>query len=88
MDECEALCTRLAIMVQGRFRCLGTVQNIKSKYGSGYTLLLRVQSSESMNLVKDEITRRFPGAVLKVSNGVLAINVRMNCSFRKSIPFN
>lgn len=32
MEECEALCTRLAIMVNGRFRCLGSLQHIKSRW--------------------------------------------------------
>lgn len=32
MEECEALCTRMAIMVNGRFRCLGSVQHLKSRY--------------------------------------------------------
>ena len=36
MDEAEALSTRLAIMVNGSFKCLGTPQHIKSKYGKGY----------------------------------------------------
>ncbi|CAJ0965412.1 unnamed protein product [Ranitomeya imitator] len=31
MEECEALCTRMAIMVNGRFRCLGSVQHLKNK---------------------------------------------------------
>lgn len=31
MEECEALCTRLAIMVNGRFRCLGSAQHLKSR---------------------------------------------------------
>ena len=31
MEECEALCTRLAIMVNGSFRCLGSVQHLKNK---------------------------------------------------------
>ncbi|XP_032129352.1 retinal-specific phospholipid-transporting ATPase ABCA4-like [Sapajus apella] len=31
MEECEALCTRLAIMVKGAFRCMGTIQHLKSK---------------------------------------------------------
>ena len=31
MEECEALCTRLAIMVNGVFKCLGSVQHLKSK---------------------------------------------------------
>ncbi|KAL4826796.1 hypothetical protein H8958_010416 [Nasalis larvatus] len=30
MEECEALCTRLAIMVNGSFRCLGSPQHIKN----------------------------------------------------------
>ena len=32
MEECEALCTRLAIMVNGSFKCLGSVQHLKNKY--------------------------------------------------------
>ena len=34
MEECEALCTRLAIMVNGRFKCLGGIQHLKNKYVS------------------------------------------------------
>ena len=30
MEECEALCDRLAIMVRGSFQCLGGPQHIKS----------------------------------------------------------
>ncbi|KAG7454028.1 hypothetical protein JOB18_047376 [Solea senegalensis] len=42
MEECEALCTRMAIMVNGRFRCLGSVQHLKNRFGDGYTIILRV----------------------------------------------
>lgn len=31
MEECEALCTRLAIMVNGSFQCIGSLQHIKSR---------------------------------------------------------
>lgn len=31
MEECEALCTRLAIMVNGSFKCLGSTQHLKNK---------------------------------------------------------
>lgn len=31
MEECEALCTQLAIMVNGKFKCLGGIQHLKSK---------------------------------------------------------
>ncbi len=33
MEECEALCDRLAIMVNGQFRCIGGPQHLKNKFG-------------------------------------------------------
>ena len=36
MEECETLCGRVAIMVNGGFQCIGTSQHLKSKYGEGY----------------------------------------------------
>ena len=35
MEECEALCTRLAIMVNSRFKCLGSIQHLKNKSVNG-----------------------------------------------------
>ena len=32
MEECEALCTKIGIMVSGRLQCLGSVQHLKHKY--------------------------------------------------------
>ena len=40
MEECEALCTRVGVMVRGRLRCLGGLQHLKSKFGSGYLVEL------------------------------------------------
>jgi ATP-binding cassette subfamily A (ABC1) protein 3 len=40
MEECEALCTRVGIMVGGVLRCLGSSQRLKSKYGLGYQIEL------------------------------------------------
>jgi len=42
MEEAEALSTRIGIMVGGRFRCLGSPQHLKSKFGQGYELVLKV----------------------------------------------
>ncbi|XP_038055942.1 retinal-specific phospholipid-transporting ATPase ABCA4-like [Patiria miniata] len=42
MEECEALCTRVAIMVNGRYKCIGSTQHLKSKFGDGYTISIRV----------------------------------------------
>ncbi|CAN0284054.1 unnamed protein product [Bubo scandiacus] len=47
MEECEALCTRLAIMVKGTFKCLGTIQQLKYKFGEGYIVTLKIKSPKS-----------------------------------------
>jgi len=36
MEEVEALCTRIGIMVGGRLRCLGSSQHLKNRHGAGY----------------------------------------------------
>ncbi|WKY01593.1 hypothetical protein Q1695_015531 [Nippostrongylus brasiliensis] len=65
MDECEALCNELAIMVSGRFRCYGSCQHIKSRYGAGYTLLIRMGCNDDADKVKTKVSESFPEAVLK-----------------------
>uniref|UniRef100_H3AJR4 P-type phospholipid transporter n=1 Tax=Latimeria chalumnae TaxID=7897 RepID=H3AJR4_LATCH len=40
MEECEALCTRMAIMVNGRFRCLGSVQHLKNSIVESFPIVL------------------------------------------------
>lgn len=50
MEECEALCTRIAIMVNGQFKCLGSSQHLKSKFGQGYTLIAKVRASPETTL--------------------------------------
>ena len=42
MEECEALCTRAGIMVGGRLRCLGSLTQLKAKFGDGYQLDLKL----------------------------------------------
>ncbi|XP_041532432.1 ATP-binding cassette sub-family A member 17-like [Microtus oregoni] len=68
MEECEALCTRLAIMVQGQFKCLGSPQHLKSKFGSGYSLQAKVQSEgkhEVLEEFKAFVELTFPGSNLE-----------------------
>lgn len=70
MEECEALCNRLAIMVNGQFRCLGSPQHLKTRFGEGYTLLARVTPQNDGMPANFEplmrfIEQKFPGSVLK-----------------------
>ena len=36
MEEAEALCPKLGIMVDGKFQCIGTAQHILNKYADGF----------------------------------------------------
>lgn len=71
MDECEALCTKLAIMVNGEFKCLGSVQHLKSKFSKGIWLVFRLRldldsvwANDKMNAAKLFVRTHFPMANL------------------------
>ncbi|NXU17168.1 ABCA1 protein, partial [Pardalotus punctatus] len=70
MEECEALCTRMAIMVNGRFRCLGSVQHLKNRFGDGYTVVVRV-GGPGPEAVQTLLQQHFPGIVLRERHGGL-----------------
>uniref|UniRef100_A0A8C1ZYM3 P-type phospholipid transporter n=1 Tax=Cyprinus carpio TaxID=7962 RepID=A0A8C1ZYM3_CYPCA len=68
MEECEALCTRLAIMVNGTFKCLGTIQHLKYKFGGGYVVTMKIKAEKAgipPDLVPAEsfMESSFPGCV-------------------------
>ncbi|CAD5222390.1 unnamed protein product [Bursaphelenchus xylophilus] len=65
MEECEALCTNLAIMVGGEFVCMGSPQHIKNKYGSGYSLIVTLEDEKYSKEAIKKTEDTFPGAVLK-----------------------
>ena len=53
MEEAEALCTKMGIMVNGRFKCFGSSQDIKDKFGTGYEVEIKIAwptEEEAMNL--------------------------------------
>mmetsp|Transcript_34717 Transcript_34717/g.64808 ORF Transcript_34717/g.64808 Transcript_34717/m.64808 type:complete len:218 (+) Transcript_34717:4323-4976(+) len=41
MEECEAICTRIGIMVGGKLKCLGSSQHLKHKFGASYEINIR-----------------------------------------------
>lgn len=71
MEECEALCTRLAIMVNGTFQCLGSTQRLKNKFAQGYALTIKAKkytdhaSEIDTQAIDNFIQQQFPGAILK-----------------------
>lgn len=70
MEECEALCSRLGIMVNGRFCCMGSPQHLRSKYGQGYSVTISLRKSREtdsayVEAVQAAVVQRMPSAVLK-----------------------
>uniref|UniRef100_A0A8C3CXL4 P-type phospholipid transporter n=1 Tax=Cairina moschata TaxID=8855 RepID=A0A8C3CXL4_CAIMO len=68
MEECEALCTRLAIMVNGTFKCLGTIQQLKYKFGDGYIVTLKIKAPKAglppdPSRAEEFIRINFPGSL-------------------------
>jgi ABC-type multidrug transport system ATPase subunit len=52
MEECEALCSKLGIMVNGQFKCFGSLQHLKRKYGKGLSLTIKcARQMNSANVI-------------------------------------
>jgi len=74
MDEAEALCKRIGIMVQGQLRALGTKQHLKNKFGSGFELVVKLNVTDFVKQVAvlDTFVRgMFPSALQISENGGL-----------------
>jgi len=72
MEECESICTRMGILVNGRFLCLGSLQHLRNKFSDGYTLTIKLKRSpdtenpeEQTEKLKTFISQTFPESVLK-----------------------
>lgn len=65
MDECEFLCNRLAIMVDGTIRCIGPIQNLKNSFGLGFVIHIvyneraSIDNSQNILNVKDSMNQLF-----------------------------
>lgn len=68
MDECEALCNRLTIMVDGKMKCIGSTQYLKERYEQGFTVMVKLFNNENTNLtaLKSSLECQFtPNIILK-----------------------
>lgn len=83
MEEVEALCNRVAIMVDGQFKCVGTVQGLKSRFSNEFQLEARCFADESgkqpaqctdlltqrVDALVEYVTKRFAGASVDERHG-------------------
>lgn len=52
MEEAEALCPKMGIMVDGKFQCFGSAQHIKDKYADGFDIDLKIRDLTEDQLLK------------------------------------
>ncbi|KAL6725312.1 hypothetical protein Aduo_007373 [Ancylostoma duodenale] len=76
MDECEALCSRIAILQKGRMIAIGTSQQLKSRFGNSYTISMVAPRLEVRNDVMEGVQRAFPRAVLKTPKESLTLSLK------------
>ncbi|XP_076233119.1 cholesterol transporter ABCA5 [Calliopsis andreniformis] len=76
MEEADALCSRVGIMVKGELRCIGSTQHLKNLYGAGYTLEMKLMggdctpttpSGDRISSLKEFVSSLFPDATLEES---------------------
>ncbi|XP_054008555.1 cholesterol transporter ABCA5-like isoform X2 [Hylaeus anthracinus] len=76
MEEADALCSRVGIMVKGELRCIGSTQHLKNLYGAGYTLEMKLlggdctpttPSGDRITGLKEFVSSLFPDASLEES---------------------
>lgn len=66
MTECDVLCSRLAIMVNGQFKCFGTPQHLKHRFGTGYYLKLRLEHESAIQVASNIVHQFLPEATMTV----------------------
>jgi ABC-type multidrug transport system ATPase subunit len=63
MEEAEELCSRIAIMINGRLRCIGTTAHLKNRYALHYMLEMKLPAA-SQAAGQSFVEGLLPGASL------------------------
>ena len=61
MEEADAICSKIGILVNGELRCLGSSQHLKNKFGAGYLLEIKTQDWADL---ESKVRQLFPLAEL------------------------
>ena len=71
MEECEALCHRVAIMADGELKCIGSSQHLKTRFGRGFTIEARPAPGASTAPIEAFLHENLEGQVLQSEGGQL-----------------
>ncbi|XP_065306442.2 phospholipid-transporting ATPase ABCA3-like isoform X1 [Dermacentor albipictus] len=72
LSDVEFLCNRIAIMDAGKLQCLGTLSQLKEKFGKGYTITVKTYPDKKQDFsyqqgVVSDVCKVFPEAELASS---------------------
>jgi len=69
MEEAESVCSRVCIIVDGKLKCLGSLQRIKSVYGTGYDVQLKPRLLDQVPACKSFMHSQLPASILVEEHG-------------------
>jgi ABC-type multidrug transport system ATPase subunit len=64
MEECDALCTRIGILNRGKLKCLGSSQHLKSRFGRGYNVEIKLKPNAVYEELENFMSKMIQGAAL------------------------
>ncbi|KAK5576635.1 hypothetical protein RB653_007779 [Dictyostelium firmibasis] len=71
MAEVEALAAKMTIMRDGKMKCLGSIQHIKSKFGAGYTFDVKFKK-EYLDSGIQTVLKTIPNSIVLDEHDVMA----------------
>lgn len=78
MEEAEALCQRIGILVLGQLMCIGSSQHLKHRFGKGLQLDICIQEGVSTNEILKFVEDSFCGKVIELYNNRIKFNIPAN----------
>nr|XP_013799944.1 PREDICTED: ATP-binding cassette sub-family A member 10-like [Apteryx mantelli mantelli] len=73
LDEAVATCDRVAVLVSGQLRYVGSVEDLKRKFGGSYYLEVKMKDEGQSDVVHAEVLRLFPAATQQESSSSFLI---------------
>ncbi|XP_019852385.1 PREDICTED: ATP-binding cassette sub-family A member 3-like [Amphimedon queenslandica] len=87
MSECESLCNRIGIMINGEFRVIGSTEKLRSKYGDNSTkLTIRVEHCAASELEQDEDEYSMEESTTVINNHFLQVPQPSPMPLRRAFP--
>ena len=65
MEECEAVCNKLGIMMNGQLQCYGTISQIKKKYADGHRLVIKCDDVDQIPHLKSFLLENLKNSELE-----------------------